>query len=388
MKKNILILLVPQIFPLLFFGQTVNVSYLNPTLDNGDPYMYLRFGTPTEYRAGFMWNNTSEDYGDGNDFSIFTYDDRDITLRPGTGNVIMFPMSGGNVGIGTTSPTSKLHVYKGISGGIPHRLSGITLEDDAHAMISILTPNNKYGYFGFADKDDDFVGGMEYNHITNKMALRVNNHSEGAIVIDENNNVGIGTLTPTAELEVKSVANNNAEIHINSSTDGKPSIIRFQDAGQEVWGLLANYPGTGKFSVYNYNNNTNAIVLDPNGNMGIGTVAPDSKLAVNGKIHAKEVKVDLVGWPDYVFTKEYHLPTLKEVEQHILEKGHLQNIPSAKVVEENGVLLGEMNKKLLEKIEELTLYTIAQDKQLREQQEINKTLETRLAKLEALLHKN
>ncbi len=104
------------------------------------------------------------------------------------------------------------------------------------------------------------------------------------------------------------------------------------------------------------------------GNVGIGTTAPDSKLAVNGDIHAQEVKVDLVGWPDYVLKEGYDLPSLKEVEQHIREKGHLINIPSATEVEENGIQLGEMNKLLLEKIEELTLYTIHQEEKLTEKE--------------------
>ncbi|GGD07570.1 hypothetical protein GCM10011368_06870 [Hyunsoonleella pacifica] len=69
-------------------------------------------------------------------------------------------------------------------------------------------------------------------------------------------------------------------------------------------------------------------------------------------------------WPDYVFTNDYKLPTLLEVEAYIKENGHLPNIDSAKEVEKNGVLLGEMNAKLLEKIEELTLYIIEQQKQI------------------------
>jgi hypothetical protein len=108
------------------------------------------------------------------------------------------------------------------------------------------------------------------------------------------------------------------------------------------------------------------MIIDKNGNIGMGTTTPDAKLAVNGIIHTKEVKVDLVGWPDYVFEKEYDLPTLEEVEKSIAKEGHLINIPSADEVAENGVLLGDMNKKLLEKVEELTLYIIQMNKELQE----------------------
>lgn len=96
----------------------------------------------------------------------------------------------------------------------------------------------------------------------------------------------------------------------------------------------------------------------PNGNVGIGTLVPKERLSVNGKIRAQEIKVETANWPDYVFAKDYKLPSLQETEKHIQEKGHLPDIPSAEDVKTNGVDLGEMNAKLLKKIEELTLYLI------------------------------
>jgi hypothetical protein len=101
-----------------------------------------------------------------------------------------------------------------------------------------------------------------------------------------------------------------------------------------------------------------------NGNVGIGTTNPGTwELAVNGNIRAKEIKVE-TGWSDFVFENDYKLPTLQDVENHIKEKGHLKDIPSAKEVKENGIFLGKMDSKLLQKIEELTLYTINQQKEI------------------------
>lgn len=96
----------------------------------------------------------------------------------------------------------------------------------------------------------------------------------------------------------------------------------------------------------------------------IGTATPDEKLTVKGKIHTQEVKVNLLGplVPDYVFAKDYNLATLKEVELYINKNSHLPEIPSANEIEKNGLLLAEMNMKLLKKIEELTLYAIEQEK--------------------------
>ncbi|MFY7816458.1 MAG: cell wall anchor protein [Chryseobacterium taeanense] len=96
----------------------------------------------------------------------------------------------------------------------------------------------------------------------------------------------------------------------------------------------------------------------------------DYRLFVKDGIRTEKIKVDVAttnGWADYVFKKDHRLRTLEEVEKHIEEKGHLPNIPSASEVEKNGINLGEMDAKLLEKIEELTLYSIQQNKQLQKQ---------------------
>ena len=117
-------------------------------------------------------------------------------------------------------------------------------------------------------------------------------------------------------------------------------------------------------------------------NIGIGTTDTQGfRLAVSGNIVAEEIKVALESdWPDYVFKVDYELPNLMEVEKFIQKNGHLIDIPSEAEVKASGILIGEMNAKLLKKIEELTLYTIEQDKKL-------KKLEDDYIKIQALLMK-
>ncbi len=135
---------------------------------------------------------------------------------------------------------------------------------------------------------------------------------------------------------------------------------RMMDVGSSLTeNTILDYDATGKTDITSQVIPNILYASKNNGNIGIGTTNPDSKLTVKGNIHAEEVKVDLsVPGPDYVFKEDYDLKPLEEVQNYIEEHGHLPNIPSATEMEENGIQLGEMNMKLLEKIEELTLYVI------------------------------
>lgn len=112
------------------------------------------------------------------------------------------------------------------------------------------------------------------------------------------------------------------------------------------------------------------------GDLRIGTTiaATGYSLSVNGKIACEEVLVqDISSWPDYVFKEDYNLMSLDNLEQSIKTLGHLPGLPSAQEVESNGLHIGNMQKMVVEKVEELTLYTIEQGKML---QELKKELET------------
>ncbi|WP_240628145.1 coiled-coil domain-containing protein [Flavobacterium anhuiense] len=190
---------------------------------------------------------------------------------------------------------------------------------------------------------------------------------ELAIYSDENiNGVGISHLYWKGhDLIMGSPKGNYAHNNLILRPGGSPNGFLNNGLSIDVANGVDNYETRIHFS-----GSGNSFINS--GNVGIGTKNPQNKLDVNGTIHSKEVKVDMDGWSDFVFKKEYNLPTLLEVEKHINEKGHLGNIPSEKEVIKNGINLGEMDAKLLQKIEELTLYVIDLNKKLEEQ---NKELE-------------
>ena len=168
--------------------------------------------------------------------------------------------------------------------------------------------------------------------------------------------------------------------------------------GNVFLGYKAGYSETGSSKLYIDNSDTGAPliwgdfatdVVNFNANVGIGTTTPDAKLAVKGDIHAQEVRVDLNGAvaPDYVFEPDYTLRTLTETEAYIKANKHLPEIPSAAEMEENGVELKVMNLKLLQKVEELTLYTIGQQKLIEAQQKQLQSLQERVNELKRIKNK-
>jgi len=183
-----------------------------------------------------------------------------------------------------------------------------------------------------------------------------------------------------SDVVIRTLGSRNMEFHMpnDNATDPNADVstpnssgitkIKFTDAVHKSSLAIFN---TGKVTVGTdqYDNDPNYI------------------LYVRKGIKAEQVKVESPatnGWADYVFKKDYKLRTLQEVEQHIAEKGHLPNIPSATEVEKNGINLGEMDAKLLEKIEELTLYSIDQNKQIKKLQQDNEMLKRYAEELKEL----
>ncbi len=197
-------------------------------------------------------------------------------------------------------------------------------------------------------------------------------------------NVGIGTNNPTRKLHVyhnepdqtgliiqgNTINTDNAGHYVGITLDGDYGDATGNNSQIRSYSNLHNFWGSS-LTFYTTSNSAPFGVLErlrinASGNVSIGTADPKGyKLAVAGSMIAESVKVKLQGaWPDNVFAKSYILPTLQETEAHIKEQGHLPGIPSAEEVKTNGVDLGDMNAKLLQKIEELTLYIINQDQRI------------------------
>jgi hypothetical protein len=300
----------------------------------------------------------------------------------------VFP-SNGNVGIGTNTPATKLDVTGEGHFKVPDDQSGI-------GGLTIETNNGTTLKLG---------GNSAYSWIQshNSKPLYINELGNNTILNLGGGNVGIGTTTP----DVKFTVNGNAKIKENLFITGASGGYTTGDNPILYFGVNSDF---AKISVpfadkmifssyhgYTFNTSNNgaapvpALTISVIGNLGIGTILPDEKLTVKGKIHSQEVKVDMLGSlvPDYVFAKNYNLKTLKEVETFINKNNHLPEMSSANEVEKNGLLLAEMNMKLLQKIEELTLYAIDQEKKtekltldLKEQSKIILGQNKRIEKLE------
>jgi len=199
--------------------------------------------------------------------------------------------------------------------------------------------------------------------------------------IGNNGNVGVGTTEPKERFDVSgrirasqgvyaTGASNPTSWEANAvdiSLSGNNGYLRSRDWAANQW-----LPLYIQASTYIFND----------GNVGIGTINPQSLLAVNGTITTKEVVVTIDGWSDFVFNKDYKLKDLKEVENFIEENNHLPDIPSEDEVLENGIQVGEMNAKLLQKIEELTLYMIDINKEVKALRNENAELKEKIVKME------
>lgn len=216
---------------------------------------------------------------------------------------------------------------------------------------------------------------------------------------DSNYLIGIGTQNPLEKLHIE-----NGRLLIRGIDNWFPGITLHNAIGRSVFHLrgttnsnnfssteivLEDLTNSKRWSILNTNSNTftlvnyseatsyrspfkidfaaptNSFAMNMEGNIGIGTAPTQYKLAIAGSIISEEVIVKLKSdWPDFVFKENYILDDLQDVKHFIKYNGHLKGIPSAEDIAQSGINLAEVQKKLLQKIEELTLYIIKQNEDL------------------------
>jgi hypothetical protein len=200
-------------------------------------------------------------------------------------------------------------------------------------------------------------------------------------------NVGIGTATPGAKLDVFGASNPNFHVGnantyfeisaptcsgcYNNFADANSAVLRIINSGLPSKMIFSTASGTNTGVSFLFASEQNVIMtVKDNNTVGINTtcIPTDATLAVNGKIYATAIMVELTNssgcFPDYVFEKDYKLLSLSEVEKYIKTNKHLPDVPAADEVEEKGMDLAAMNNILLRKVEELTLHMIDMKKEI------------------------
>ncbi|MGC4102999.1 beta strand repeat-containing protein [Ferruginibacter sp.] len=268
----------------------------------------------------------------------FVNNDRLFTIGNGTDDThrsnALTILKSGNIGIGTSSPTHKIHAY-GLNPSL--YLEG---DDNSYYTSIVLKSNVGTGII-------DNYGPLNWRSGIWSLATSANNKNSGvgattqgnyAITLDP-------TLTPFSVMGAQSQTGDLFRVNKNVS----PTI--------------------------GYVTEENVFNINKDGNVGIGTAnttGTDYKLYVETGIRTRKVKVDVASWPDYVFMPTYKPLSLTELEEYLLKNKHLPDVPSAEEVEKNGIDLGSNQTVLLKKVEELTLYMIEMSKQM---EALNKKVE-------------
>lgn len=310
-------------------------------------YMKANWAENNAFELGVSGHKllTSDNYYYGSALNFWTSDANQMTIN-----------TSGNVGIGTSTPETGLEIAK------PHaviRLSGAHSE----GLQFYRSGAQSWNLTSLANSRDIAF----YNHGgTNAYDFTIKHN---------NGNVGIGTTTPGAKQEIYLANGGMNQFRLSTGFSGGNYIdINPFITGVNNGGFAISQNGSIRFVIDN----------SGDGNVGIGTTSPQGyKLAVAGKVRATEIKVEALPWSDFVFESSYKLRDLKDTEQFIKENKHLPEIPSAAEVEKDGINVGEMSAKLLQKIEELTLYMIDFNKKMEVIQKENQTLRVKVAQLEA-----
>ncbi len=276
----------------------------------------------------------------------------------------------GNVGIGTAANnTYKLSITTGNSTSfaqgiyVNNNYSGTSTK---YGMRSNLTggTGTKYGVYSYISNAGKNARYGVYSNALGSNAWAGYFKGRGYF----SDKVGIGTNSPNESLHVKGkvlIDGAGAQLLFGKQTTSAIgeiglSFSKSSDPDPHVPGLHISTPWGSAAGHNNF-----LMFINTDGNVGIDVkpskIDPNFRLSVNGNIRATEITVE-TGWADFVFEDNYTLRSLNEVETFIDENGHLPEVPSAEEIQKNGAPVGEIQTILLQKIEELTLYAIAQQK--------------------------
>ena len=371
MKNSILF---TTLFSLLIAGNIFaqNITYSNPWHSVNSPHGSIKIG-PANTSGAHIYTDLSKFFFNKPVWAITgefsAYSDRNLKLQTSGTTRMTILRSNGNVGVGRTNPLQKLDVKGNIklgNGGDAFLQNttgyiGIRPADATHGLIIRDYTGQSTTWSGIRHVDAPNVDRLEF--------AVLNSNSYGrSLVVTQNERVGIGTKYPQHKLHVTEVAQIN-----ETFIGGNPNGGGFKDG---VTGLKSLHLKAAKTdnvggNIIFFSGASEKMRLNKHGQLLINTTSAPStyKLGVNGKIICEGMTVKLKSqWADYVFDEDYDLMSLEEVETHIQNNKHLPGVPSAKEVAETGLDIETMQVKMMEKIEELTLYIIEQDKQIKTQQ--------------------
>jgi hypothetical protein len=313
----------------------------------------------------------------------------------------------GNVGVGTNSPIEAKFVVKSTPNNTVAMFGqgtpGISLANAWSSVGFNAYVGRVDGVPGWKNMSDGYSAIMECDPTSGRVQLVQNGYATKdesptritPLKLEPNGDMIVGDAVFSAG---KLTVNNPDFYKSTLSLEGIDPYMLFRQSGYEkeiafmhAWSENSNLNGFGGRQGLEFGtppgdgalmfstNYAQRMTIEADGRVFIGQGRPASnefRLSVGGKIMCEELKVQLHDyWPDYVFAADYKLKPLEEVEQHIQAEKHLPGIPAAAEVEKNGLEVGDMQKKMMEKIEELTLYVIDLNKE-------NKALKQRVEQLE------
>jgi len=413
----------------LFINQTAQAQWVNGTsIYQQDLTKKVGIGLqnpsyPLEVKGGFGLRSNAnsllgilEDDGSGN-LSISAYSSAFIG-SPARNLLLNLPTNLmnkiGNVGISTPNPAEARLVVKGdenhtvamFGQGSP----GISLANawSSVGFNSYLGRTN--GVLAWKSMSDGYGTLLECDPTSGRFQIVQNgyaiaNESPARTTpfrIDPNGDAVIGD----AAFSAGKLTVNNPDFYKSAlSLEGIDPYMLFRQSGEtgEI-GFIHSWADNSNLNAFNgrkglefgtppgdntlmfSTNYAQRMTIESNGSVHIGSgrAANGYHLSVSGKVICEELKVQLrSAWPDYVFAPNYKLRPLEEVEAHIQAENHLPGIPTAAEMEKEGIAVGEMQVKMMEKIEELTLYLIDQNKRLEQLEQVNSSLQARLDKAES-----